>query len=115
MPRYTLHLAPKAEFEASDPSSDYAPAAFAREGFIHCTDGAEEMARTANRHYAGDPREFLVLVLDRERIAAPVTVEDERGIYPHIHGRLNRDAIVRIVPMPRSPDGRFLPPELGAP
>ena len=31
----------------------------ADEGFIHCTDGAEALVATANRHYRDDPRDFL--------------------------------------------------------
>ncbi|MFN8535779.1 MAG: DUF952 domain-containing protein [Dehalococcoidia bacterium] len=110
MPHYTLHLTPEEYFTSTDPNEDYLPPAFDEEGFIHCTDGAEEMANTANRHYSGDERAFLVLVLDRDQIVAPVTVEDRRGIYPHIQGPLNRSAIVAVLPMPRAADGRFLPP-----
>ena len=29
------------------------------EGFIHCTDGADELVATANRHYREDPRPFV--------------------------------------------------------
>jgi uncharacterized protein (DUF952 family) len=107
----TFHLVPEDEWLPTDASRPYLPAAFERDGFIHCTDGAEELARTANRHYRDDPRGFLALVIDTRRVTAPVRYEDEARIYPHIYGALNRDAIVAVVPMPRSANGTFLPPD----
>jgi glutathione S-transferase len=101
---------PEEEFAADGPEP-YVPKAFAAEGFIHCTDGAEELARTANRYYRADPRTFVALVIDVRRVAPPVRYEDEAHIYPHIYGALNRDAIVAVVPVPRAADGSFLPPE----
>ena len=107
---FTFHLVAEEEFVATDPSAPYMPAAFGRDGFIHCTDGAEELARTANRYYRDDPRPFVALVIDKSRVDAPVRYEDEARIYPHIYGPLNRDAIVAVVAMPRGDDGTFLPP-----
>ena len=41
--RPTLHLVPEAVWEAHDPALPYLPAAYAQDGFVHCTDGDEEM------------------------------------------------------------------------
>lgn len=112
-PRYTFHYSPAEYFAALDPEKDYTPPHYAQEGFIHCTDGSENMAKVANRYYRGDPRDFLVLYLDKTRIKSPVKYEDPAEIYPHIYGPLNRDAIVEIRPALRAPDGTFLPmPEM---
>ena len=105
------HLVPRAAWEASDPATDYVPAAFAAEGFIHCTDGADELAATANRHFSRLEGDLLALVLDPDRITSEIRYEDARRVYPHIYGPLNRDAILRVLVMPRAADGRFLPPE----
>ena len=104
----TYHLVPRPYFEAQDPHSEYRPEAFAQEGFIHCTDGADELILTANRHCRADLRPYLVLEIDLSRVAAPVRYEDPRRIYPHIYGPLNRDAIVSVRAMKRQPDGTFL-------
>lgn len=106
--RYTFHYIPLAYFSSLDPAADYTPPEFERDGFIHCTDGAENMLKTANLHYASDPRDFLALYLDKTRIKSPVRYEDAAQIYPHIYGPLNRDAIVRAIPAPRDADGTFL-------
>jgi uncharacterized protein (DUF952 family) len=67
------------------------------------------MAETANRHYQDDPREFVILVVDLERVGSPWRIDDPRGIYPHVHGPIERAAILSVVPAPRDEDGRFLP------
>jgi uncharacterized protein (DUF952 family) len=107
----SYHLVPREEYERTDSSTDYLPSAFAADGFIHLTDGADELATTGNRYYRADPRAFLALAIDLARVTAPVRYEDPRRIYPHIYGPLNRDAIVAVVDVPRAPDGTFLPPE----
>jgi uncharacterized protein (DUF952 family) len=104
----TYHLVPRQEYERQDPAEDYLPAAFADEGFIHLTDGADELVATGNRYYRDDPRPFVALVVDLGMVRAPVRYEDSRRVYPHIYGPLNRDAIVAVREVPRAPDGSFL-------
>lgn len=110
--RLTFHLVAGEYYRDCDSSWPYTPADFAREGFIHCTDGAQNVADTANRHYKADRRMYIALVIDLDRVSAEVRYEDEdkAGIYPHIYGPLNRDAIITILPILRGADGAFLPP-----
>jgi uncharacterized protein (DUF952 family) len=107
--RTTYHLVPRAIWEASrDP---YAPASLTTEGFVHCTDGAEELAATANRYFADERDEVLALMLDLDSLSAPVTYEDPRRVYPHVYGPIPRQAILQVLPMPRDGSGVFLPPQ----
>ena len=108
MPRYTFHFTPAEYFDSLDPREDYLPVHYIEDGFIHCTDGAENLVATGNRFYKNDPRDFYVLYLDKERIRSEVKYEDPRGIYPHIYGPLNRDAIVDVKRARRAEDGSFL-------
>jgi uncharacterized protein (DUF952 family) len=110
VPPLTYHLVPRTDWAAADPTQPYQPSAFAREGFVHCTDGAEEVANTANRYFSAFEGDLLALVIDRARLASPVRYEDPAQVYPHIYGPIERDAIVHVVTMPRAPDGDFLPP-----
>jgi uncharacterized protein (DUF952 family) len=110
----TYHLVPRPYFESQDPSADYYPEALEREGFIHTTNGADELILTANRHCRSDPRPYLVLEIDLARVVAPVRYDDSRRIYPHIYGPLNRDAIVDIRAIRRQADGTFLEVEAGS-
>jgi uncharacterized protein (DUF952 family) len=107
----TFHLVPKKYFDALDPHTDYVPRDFARDGFIHCTDGAEEMARTANRYYKLNAELHYYLYIDKARVCAPIRYDDAAQLYPHIYGALNRDAIVAVRAARREADGTFLAPE----
>jgi len=103
------HLVPIDYWEAQPADRPYVPADYAREGFIHCTRGAEQVAIVANRYYRNDPRAWLVLILDERAITAEIKYEPGRDglLYPHIYGALNRDAIRVVQPMPRDIDGTF--------
>jgi uncharacterized protein (DUF952 family) len=105
--RPTYHLVAAEAWAAADPRQPYAAASLSSEGFIHCTDGMAEMVATANRHYREDPRAFLILTVDLDAVGSPWRIEDERGIYPHVHGAIDRAAIIRAVPAPRTAAGEF--------
>jgi len=107
----TFHLVPQKYFDALDPKINYVPEPFAREGFIHCTDGADEMARTANRYYKSNTEPHYYLYIDKDRVHARIQYDAEPRIYPHIYGALNRDAIIAVRAARRNIDGTFLPPE----
>jgi uncharacterized protein (DUF952 family) len=53
---------------------------------------------------------YIVLAIETDNLDAELRYEDPRRIYPHIHGRLNRDAIIAVLPILRESDGTFLPP-----
>ena len=107
--RLTYHLTPTEWWAAAEPDGPLGAPSLDVEGFIHCTDGAANMVATANRHYAADPRNFLVLLVDLDRLTSRWSVDDKAGIYPHIFGPIDRAAIVETMPAPRDPDGTFLP------
>jgi uncharacterized protein (DUF952 family) len=106
----TYHLVAAEYYRDCDSTAPYTPEPFADEGFIHCTDGAQNLADVANRYYKDDRRMYIALVIDTSRVTSEIRYEDEARIYPHIYGPLNRDAIVTILPMLREADGTFLPP-----
>lgn len=107
------HLCPIEYYEAAANRSDYIPADYEREGFIHCTRGAEQVVIVANRYYRHDAQAWCVLVIDENLLTAQLKNEPAADglLYPHIYGALNREAILKVVPMPRLPDGTFQLPE----
>jgi uncharacterized protein (DUF952 family) len=107
MARETLHLVPEAVWEAHNAAQPYRPAAFEADGFVHCTDGDDEMVRTANRHYRADPRPFLVLTLDLERTGSPWRFDEPGRPYPHVYGPIDPAAVVAVRRISRDPDGTF--------
>ena len=107
--RATYHLTPAEWWAAADSTEPLGAPSLAAEGFIHCTDGAAAIVATANRHYREDPRAFVILTVDLDRVASRWSIEDPGQIYPHVFGPINRDAIVAVVPAPCDQDGEFLP------
>lgn len=107
----TFHLVAAEYYRDSDRGAPYVPADFEADGFIHCTDGAANVANVGNRYYRDDRRMYVVLVIDKAKVQAKMVYEDDAGIYPHIYGPLNRDAIVDILPVLRAAGGTFLPPQ----
>jgi len=83
----------------------------ADEGFVHCS-FAHQVQPTADRFYRGRG-DVLLLEIDPAALTSPVKVEDPGGgePFPHVYGPVNRDAVVRVVPVPLRDDGRL---DLGA-
>ena len=50
MPTVTYHLVAEPYYQSCDPAESYVPEAFDADGFIHCSDGIENVIATANRY-----------------------------------------------------------------
>lgn len=103
----TYHLVPAEELDLS--AAEYVPASYAREGFIHTTRRLSLLPEVGNRYYRGDPRPYLLLVIDLDRVGVMWRYDAAGEEYPHIYGPLAREAILEVRPVPRAPDGSFLP------
>jgi uncharacterized protein (DUF952 family) len=106
--RPTFHLIPHEVWAASDPAAPLTRDSLADEGFIHCTDGADALIATANRHYRDDPRLFIALTVDLDAVTSPWRYDDPGTPYPHIYGPIDRGAIVDQTPVIRAADGTYL-------
>lgn len=111
MTNIIYHLVSIDYWESQPADGPYTSADFAREGFIHCTQGEEQLAVVANRYYRNDRRVFYVLVIDADTLTSELKYEPgaDGMLYPHIYGPLNRDAVVDVLPMSRDFDGVFQP------
>ena len=105
--RPTFHLIPLEVWGDADPDAPLVRPSLDDEGFIHCTDGADALIATAERHYRDDPRPFLALRLDLDGITSPWRYDEPGKPYPHIYGPIDRPAILDVVTVLRDPDGRF--------
>ncbi|WP_316316871.1 DUF952 domain-containing protein, partial [Clavibacter michiganensis] len=74
----------------------YEAASLHTENFIHCS-FAEQLEAVLNRYYK-DAETVLILEIEPERLTSELIAEPSTGgeIYPHIYGRINKDAIVKI-------------------
>ena len=106
--RPTYHLVPADVWAATDPFEPYVAPSLATEGFIHCTDGVEAVIATANRHYRADPRPYVVLTVDLDRVGSPWRFDDPDGAYPHVYGPMHPHAVIGVQPVRRGLDGSFV-------
>jgi uncharacterized protein len=104
----TFHLTPRERWEAQRDGAEYLPEPFEREGFIHCTDGEDNVVDVGNRYYTGDPREMVCLVIDSDAVIADIHYEDPQRIFPHIYGPLNINAVRAVRAVDRGPGGEFV-------
>jgi uncharacterized protein (DUF952 family) len=104
----TYHLVPDEVWSRHKDSALYLPKAFDQDGFIHCTNGLQELVDVGNRYYTADPRPFRALILKTELIESPVRYDDPEETFPHIYGPLNTNAVVGILSAKRDESGRFL-------
>lgn len=95
-------------WEAQRGSPTYRPEQFAADGFIHCTNGAAALLVPANAYYRDDPRPYVAVVVDLDRVTASVRYDDDACIYPHIYGPLDAAAVVEVLSASRDADGTFL-------
>ena len=78
--RPTFHMTPVRDLGPHrDPGGPYEAPSLATEGFIHCTDGEDELLATANRHYLDDPRAFVALTVDLDAAGSPWRIEVPRA------------------------------------
>jgi uncharacterized protein (DUF952 family) len=108
--RLAYHGTPRSYFDSLDSSQPYVPEAFAREGFIHTTEGREAVSITLTKYYKSSAEPWVVLYIDQDRVTSPIRYDDPAEVFPHIYGPLNRDAIVAVRDIDRAPDGTFLKP-----
>jgi uncharacterized protein (DUF952 family) len=82
-------------------------------GFIHCTSPDQTIA-TANRHF-NDKDDIVLLLIDADKVTVPVKFESavsgRPGLFPHIYGPLNTDAVFRALPLAKDRTGQFIEPE----
>lgn len=106
------HITTAGEANAAGERGEYRPAAFDREGFIHCSYERQVLA-TANRIFRGRD-DLALLEIDLRQLTCPVVDENLEGgseLYPHIYGPLSMHAVLAIHPFPPDADGTFtLPP-----
>jgi uncharacterized protein (DUF952 family) len=108
-----LHILRRVDWESALERGIYTPASLATEGFIHCST-AQQILDTANRFYRGQEG-LVVLCIDESRLETlpryepPTFALDDApsGLFPHLYGPLNLDAVIRVVKFPSCADGTF--------
>ncbi|GAA1599052.1 MULTISPECIES: DUF952 domain-containing protein [Streptomyces] len=91
-----FHIVPLADWSAA-PELPYAPASLEAEGFVHCSADRPTALEIADRYFREVEGPVLAVELDERALTSEVRREGESGgRYPHVHGPLDRAAVVRV-------------------
>ena len=101
------HLTGRDAWAAAQAAGEYEAPSLAEEGFIHCSADEAQALRVAERLYAGATG-LQLLDVDTDKLTAEVKREPSRSgeIYPHIYGKINLEAVVRVRDLALDADGR---------
>ena len=106
------HITKRGDWTAARAAGEYVAESLAREGFIHAST-RRQAVETANLFYAGQDG-LVLLCIDAGRLTAELKYEApaneghrDGGLFPHIYGPLNLDAVTGVIDLPCGPDGRF--------
>ena len=82
-------------------------------GFIHATSPDQTIAML-NKHFS-DRNDILLLLAEIEKVKSEVKFEaplsGKGGLYPHIYGPLNIDAVYGTIKPKKDPAGKFIESE----
>ena len=101
------HITTADAWAAAQTVGEYEAPSLADEGFIHCSGDEAQTLRVVQRLYSGATG-LQVLDVDVIRLKAEVKREASRSgeIYPHVYGRINLDAVVRVRDLTLDAEGR---------
>jgi uncharacterized protein (DUF952 family) len=98
------------------PDRPYAPTSLGEEGFIHCSPDELVTLAVASAFYRDTPGPLMVLLIDEEKLDVMVRWEAASPVppagvapstlFPHVYGRVSRDAVQGMMEVQRDPDGR---------
>ncbi|MEE4495084.1 DUF952 domain-containing protein [Streptomyces sp. BE230] len=97
------------------PDRPYSPPSLSDEGFVHCSPDEETTLAVATALHRETPGPLMALLIDEHKL--DVVVKREAAdpapppgvapgtLFPHIFGRINREAVERIMEIQRNEDG----------
>ncbi|TGN66853.1 DUF952 domain-containing protein [Nocardioides eburneiflavus] len=100
-----FHIATAADWRATLATGTYTTStvgrSLAEEGFIHAS-RREQVQGVFDRYYRGLGEDLVLLTIDPTRLESEVRVEPVGDdTYPHVHGPINRSAVVDVEPLNR--------------
>jgi len=102
-----FHIVDRAGWAAATAAGEYAPAAFADDGFVHFSFD-HQVARVANARYR-DGTDLVVVEVDPRGL--DVVVEDSYGAgeeFPHVYRSIPTSAAVAVHPLRRDDAGDWV-------
>ncbi len=112
-----FHITTRMEWETAQANGVYVAPSLKNEGFIHCSK-KEQVLDTANNYFRGH-RDLLLLCIMPEKLQTDLKYVDpfgkhstnDFGLFPHVYGPINPEAVLKAVPFPCDGEGKFELPE----
>jgi uncharacterized protein (DUF952 family) len=102
------HITDEGSWTRALTAGAYSPEAFPVDGFIHCSKAPQVLA-VAQRFYAVRS-DLVLLMIDADLVAPEIVFENLEGgteQFPHIYGRLNIEAVVKVTAFSPDAAGEF--------
>ena len=110
-----FHIVPLDDWFA-DADRAYAPHSLAEEGFVHCSPDEATTLAVATAFYAEAPSPLVALLIDEHKLDVMVRWEaadpgpppgvPAETLFPHVYGRINRDAVEGMFEVERDDAGQ---------
>jgi uncharacterized protein (DUF952 family) len=111
-----FHITSRKEWEAAQAKGEYVADSLASDGFIHCSTLAQVLP-VANTFYKGRSG-LILLAIEPALLASTLKWEPPSGgtpppgvpigvPFPHIHGPINLDAVVKVIDFESTSDETF--------
>lgn len=103
---YIYLLSSEAEYQAAQASGVLSRDSLQSEGFIHASPKSQ-LNRVANKFYKKTQKPLL-LTVDKSKVQPDIQWEPAKGgLYPHIYGLLNIDAVIKAKSIELNASGEF--------
>ncbi|MEV7431151.1 DUF952 domain-containing protein [Nocardioides sp. NPDC092400] len=100
-----LHIATLADWREAQRTGRYTTSTYgvtlADEGFVHAC-RADQWQAVRERWYADATEPLVLLVIETDRLSAPVVEEPAPGTsetFPHVYGAIETSAVVQVLPL----------------
>jgi uncharacterized protein (DUF952 family) len=100
------------------PDRPYSPASLADDGFVHCSPDEATILAVASAFYWDTPGPLMALLIDEHKLDVMVRWEPADPapppgvapgtVFPHVYGRITRDAVEAMMEVQRDEDGRAM-------
>jgi uncharacterized protein (DUF952 family) len=90
------HVVKESEWKLCEEGEDYEAESLYTEGFIHCS--FQYQLEDVLRKYFADEQKVIILHINPFLLRSEIIVEPATNgeFYPHVHGRINRSAIIKV-------------------
>ena len=104
---YLFHITEQESWLQAQDRGVYTAPSLQTEGFIHLS-GEHQVIQTANRFYRGQSG-LVVLEIEPSCLTSTLQYDDvlDHGVFPHLYGELNLDAVIAVRTLNVKDDGSF--------